>query len=222
VAVPVVIGIGLAVTSCSSAPGTAESAASAARSASVPVPQGYTRIGGAAQGISIAAPASWVALNLTAGSIESSVSKLGLSGVSASEVAQDAAAVQKLHGVIVFDVKSGMDSPNRPTPNLDASCGASGVTDVGASGVPLIKTSEAAEIAKLGATHITQQELAVGGVPGVETSYQFNSSSEGTIYGSQLEVLPAQNKVCLVTVTVVRGESEGSIMSTAAATAQFP
>jgi hypothetical protein len=62
----------------------------------------------------------------------------------------------------------------------------------------------------------------IGGVPGLDTSYQVYSSSQGTIYGSQLEVLPAPDKICFVTVTDGKGESDGSVVSTAAATAQFP
>jgi hypothetical protein len=238
-AVPVVIGIGVAVTACSSAPGTVKASVSATRSASAaasgsptvspaetssaaPVPAGYTRIGGAAAGISVAVPASWVAFNPTTGSIASAASKAGLSGISASAIEQDIASVQKLHGVIVFDVKFAVDSPDHFAPNLNAYCGDSGVTDVGAAGVPLIKAATSAEFAKLGATHVTQQELEVGGVPGMEISYQLKSSSVGTIYGSQLEVLPKPDKLCAVTVTVVKGVSDGSIVSTAAATAQFP
>ena len=238
-AVPVVIGIGMAVTACGGATGTVKPAASAAGSASVTasgspaaspdgsssaaaVPAGYTRIGGAAAGISVAAPASWVAFNPTRGSIASAASKEGVSGFSASTIEQDIASVQRLHGVIVFDVKSAVDSPGHITPNLSAYCAASGVTDAGAAGVPLLKSTAAAEYGKVGATHIAEQEREVGGVPGLETSYQLSSSTEGTLYGSQLEVLPAQNKVCFVTVTVGQGEPDGSIVSTAAATAQFP
>jgi hypothetical protein len=238
-AVPVVIGIGAAITSCSSAPATVKPAPSATRtvsaavsasptaspsatSSAVPVPAGYTRIGGATAGISLAVPASWVAFNPTNGSIASGASKLGLSGISASAIEQDVASVQKLHGVIVFDVKFAVDSPQHFAPNLNAYCSSSGVTDVGAAGVPLIKQATSAEFAKLGATHVSQQNLEVGGVPGLEVSYQLDSSSIGTIYGTQLEVLPKPNTLCAVTVTVVKGVSAGSIVSTAAATAQFP
>jgi hypothetical protein len=237
-AVPAVIGIGMAVTACGGAPGTVKPSASATQSASatasgstaaspaatasaVAVPAGYTRVGGAAQGISIAAPTSWAAMNLAKETIASAASKAGLSGISAATLVQDMTSLQNLHAVIVYDVKDAVDSPNHVAPNLNAYCVNSGVTDVGAAGVPLIKTSAVAELGKLGATHITQQELEIGGVPGVETSYQVHSSSVGTIYGSQLEVLPKPEKLCFVTVTG-NGESESSVVSTAAATAQFP
>lgn len=232
----VVIGIGATVTSCGSAPGTVKPAVSATRSASgaavsgspgTPgspgaVPAGYTRVGGVAQGISIAAPASWVAVNLAKQTIESAASKIGLSGFSATTLVRDMESLQKLHAVFVFDVKSAVDSPQHFAPNLNAYCLASGVTDVGAAGVPLLKASAAAGFEKVGATHITQKDIEIGGVPGVETSYQLSSSSEGTIYGSQLEVLPKPDKACFATLTVGKGQSEGNVLSVAAATAQFP
>lgn len=236
-ALPVVIGIGLAVTACGSASGTA--AVSATRSASgaaasssptasavassspVPVPAGYKRIGGAAQGISVAAPASWVAIDPTKESIKSAASKTGLSGISAATLAQDLETLQKLHGIIVFDVKSAVENPSHGAPNLSAYCGVSGVTDVGAAGVPLLKTSTAAELEKVEATHITQQDVKIGGVPGVETLYQLHSSSVGTLYGSQVEVLPKPDKACFVTATMNDSGSGGRILSVAAATAQF-
>jgi hypothetical protein len=233
---PVVIGIGVAVTSCSTQ-GTVKPAASPARSASGAavsgsptaspvasssagsVPAGYSRVGGAAQGISLAAPASWVTVNLAQETIQSAASKLDIHGLSATTLVQDMQTLQKLHAVFVIDIKSAVDSPQHVTPNLNAYCDDSGVTDVGAAAVPLIKTVAAAEFGKLGATNLTQKNLEIGGMPGVETSYQLSSGSAGTIDESQLEVLPKPDDACFVTVT---GESEGNVVSVAAATAQFP
>src|SRR5579862_681269 len=92
----IVVGIGLAVTACSSATGTGKPAVSqtqpassaaasgspttsaAASSPAATVPAGYTRVGGAAQGISIAAPAFWVAINLSTESIASATRRVHL------------------------------------------------------------------------------------------------------------------------------------------------
>jgi hypothetical protein len=236
----VVSGIAATVASCSSAPVGVKPAVSTARSGSggavsgsptaspvapssaAAVPAGYTRVGGVAQGISVAAPASWVAINLAKETIQSAAKKIGLSGITASNLVKDMETLQKVHAVMVFDVKSAVDSPKHFAPNLSAVCVASGVTDVGAAAVPLIRTGAAAEVEKEGATHLSQKDLEIGGVPGVETSYQLNSSSEGTIYGSQLEVLPKPDKACFVTVTAGARQSEGNVLSVAARTAQFP
>ena len=119
-------------------------------------------------------------------------------------------------------MKSAVDSPQHFAPNLNAYCVVSGVTDVGAAGIPLLKEDTAAEFERVGATHIKQKDLKIGGVPGLETSYQLSSTTEGTIYETQLEVLPKPDKACFVTVTVGKGESMGNVRSVAAATAQFP
>jgi hypothetical protein len=186
------------------------------------VPAGYKRVGGAAQGISVAVPSSWVPLDPTKQSIQKIASEAGLSGISAATVEQDLETLQKLHGILVVDAKFAIDNPQKFAPSLNAYCSDSGVTDVGADGVPLLTTGAAAEFEKSGASHVTQKDLEIGGVPGVETSYQLSSSSKGTIYGSQLEVLPKPNVACFVTLSVGEGESAGNILSTAAVTAQFP
>jgi hypothetical protein len=242
-AVPAVIGIGMAVTACGSAPATVKPAVSATQSASATasggpaasptaspaetgsaasVPTGYTRIGGAAQGISIAIPASWVVVNPANQSIASAAKEAGLKDISPATLEQDMTSLQKLHGIIVFDVKSGVDSPEHFTRNLNTYCSVSGVTEAGAAAVPFIKSAATAEFGQLGGTNITQQDLEVGGVPGVETSYQVQSSTVGTLHGSQLEVAPKPDQLCFVTLSFGAGESGGSILSTAAATARFP
>ncbi|MCW2933904.1 MAG: hypothetical protein JWM19_4866 [Actinomycetia bacterium] len=237
-ALPFVIGIGLAITSCS-APGTVKPAASdtpspsgaavsgsptaspSAPSSAAAVPAGYTRAGGAAQGISVATPASWVAVDLAKETIDSASKKIGLKGFSASTLTQDMESLLKLHAVFVVDVTGAVNGQSF-APNLNAYCVTSGVTDVGAAGAPLLKEEAAAEFQKIGAAHVTQKDLEIGGVPGVETSYQLSSSSVGTLYGSQLEVLPKPDKACFVTLTVANSQSAGNTLSVAAATAQFP
>jgi hypothetical protein len=232
-ALPVVIGIGMTVTSCSSATGTVKPVVSATRSASGaaisgnstatpgapgssgPLPAGYTRVGGAAQGISVAAPASWVTVNLAKESPESALSKAGLSGASATAFVQGLEFLQKWHAFIVFN-------GYRPTaPTLSFYCDTSGTADFGAAGVPFLKTTELSQLKQLVVTHIAVKDLEIGGVPGVEVSYEFPSSTEGPIHGSELAVLPKPDKVCYVTETVSTGESLGSVLSVAAATAQF-
>ena len=64
--------------------------------------------------------------------------------------------------------------------------------------------------------------MRLAACPEWRPAYQLTSSTAGTLYGTQLEVLPAPNKICFVTVTVGKGYSDASVVSTAAATAQFP
>jgi hypothetical protein len=136
---------------------------------------------------------------------------------------QQLQALQKSHAVVIYDVKAAVDSSQHFAPNLNAYCVTTGVTDVGAAGIPLIKEGSAAELQKAGATHVTQKDVEIGGVPGVATSYQFHSPTTGVVIdGTQLEVLPKPEKACFVTVTTNPGLAASTIVSVAAATAQFP
>lgn len=223
-----------AVTSCASTtstttPATSPSSPTASHTSAttehthkVRVPAGFKRVGGAAQGISIAAPASWVSVNLAKDSIERVARRAHLTGISASTLVKDMEALQKQHAVFAFDVKSAVDGSQHFARNLNAYCVNSGVTDVGAAGVPFLRSAASAEFQRLGATHLTQKDVKIGGVPGLVTSYQLSSPTIGPIYGAQLEVLPKPSKACFVTVTVGKGQNGHRALVVAEATAEFP
>jgi hypothetical protein len=230
-----VIGSALALAACGSASSTPSPASSATRAGSgaalasaaavspaAAVPAGYQRVGGSAQGISVAAPASWIQVNLATQSIQAAANSLNVHGISASSLIQDMESLQKLHAVYVVDVGAVASSPHHFAPNLNAYCGDSGITEVGSAGVAYIKSLMAGEFEKI-ATNVTQQDIVIGGVPGVETSYDLSSSAEGTIPAMQLEVLPKPDQACFVTLTTLgSSQSAASILRVAAATAQFP
>ena len=225
-----VTSIAITLTSCSSTGagksgasggGSASPAASTvAKATSAAVPAGYKRVGGAAQGISVAIPASWVVVDPAKQAIEGNANKLGVPGVSASTVAQNMEKLQKLHGIYALDVGSSTSNPVHYVNTLNFYCSPSGVTDTGSAGVQLIE-----EVAKTHlsshVSHITQRSVQIGGVPGAETSYQLSSKTYGELDGSQLEVLP-KPQVCFVTVTIHSPGNASSLLAVAAATAQFP
>ena len=53
-------------------------------------------------------------------SLASAAKNAGLKDVSASVLEQDMTSLQKLHGIFVFDVRSGVDSPSHFTRNLNS------------------------------------------------------------------------------------------------------
>jgi hypothetical protein len=178
------------------------------------------RIGGAEQGISVAVPGSWVVVNPDQNSIDSGANKLKVAGLSATTVSQDLSELQKVHGVIAVDVASAVADHGKFARTVNAYCSESGVTDTGRAGVPLIKAGAKDEIGAIG-SHITQQDTEIGGVPGVQTSYQLKSATIGTLYGSQLEVLPKPSVACFVTLSAITPQ-QLSVLAVAAKTAQFP
>ena len=192
-------------------------------SASTSVPAGYQRVGGAAQGISIAIPSSWSTVNLAKLNLKQALNQMGLKGVSQATLSQNLQALIKLKAIFAADLKSVSSSPGHFATNINAYCSKSGTSQTGSAGVPLLRESAREELPQvLHAQHLTVSEVKIGGVPGVQVGYTLTSTTSGTLHAAQLEVLPKPNDVCFVTLTFDADESAGSILSTAAATAQFP
>jgi hypothetical protein len=238
-----VIGIVTAITACgnagssassagSTSPATSASSAGSASSASAPasatatpasttgaIPAGDHRIGGPVQGISVEIPASFKVIDLTSlGSAQASISRLGLSGANANTIAKSIPEMEKLHGVVAVDAGSAAANGGFAS-NVNDYCVDSGTSLTGSDVVPAIKQGATALQTQLNAQNVTSTDKQIGGVAGVETTYQLQSSTFGTIYGSQLEVAAKPNKLCFVTLT--QKQSSDAILSVAAQTALF-
>lgn len=233
------IGLVITITSCTSSVFTAQPVSPGTRSASgspaaagstapaltstpgptsATIPSGYQRVGGATQGISIAVPASWVVVDLANETVDKAVRKTGLTGISASTLMQSMQAMKKLHALFVVDVKSAVDFAT----NLNAECLSSGVNETGSAGLSFLRQTMMSQFQQSGAKHITQRDIQIGGVPGVETSYTLSSPAAGTIYAAQLEVLPNPGRACLVTLGATKRQLPETVLAVAAQTAQFP
>jgi hypothetical protein len=199
-----------------SSAGTPSAAASGAA-----VPAGDQRIGGAAQGISIAVPASWVAINLAEETLKQAAAKLHLGNLNANQVLQGTAALQKDHAVIVYDLSGLTDSPTAFATNLNAYCAASEFTNTASSAVAILRQSVPEEFQSIGATGIVLRNVSVGGVPGLEVTYEIGSAV-GPLYEGQLEVAPKPDRLCAVTLSGAKGSFPLNVLTVAAATAQFP
>lgn len=159
-------------------------------------------------------------VDLTKESPESVVSKVDPNdGTYTTNLLHDLETGRKEHAIWAYDAQAAALRNRHLVANLNASCGASGTTDVGAAGIPLIKAQLAYVLGTVKATHITWQDLKVDGVPGVEVSSQFTTPGYETTYGWELAVLPKPHQACEVTVSGGNGASLGSILSVAAATA---
>jgi hypothetical protein len=235
----VALGLATAVTACSSgakttasttSPGTGSSATSASAgpasssTASAPaaakVPAGYRRVGGAAQGISIAVPRSWVAADLSKETAQRAATRIHLPGISDQQLTQTLESLRKLHALFVADARSAATDPRHRQTNLNAYCLSSGTSEAGSAGVPLLKEQSAEEFRQLHAGHIKQKDIQIGGVPGVQTSYTLGTDL-GTLQAAQLEVLPKPDRACFVTLTAGQGMFPRKVLPVAAATAVF-
>jgi hypothetical protein len=189
-------------------------------SASPVIPAGQQRIGGAAQGISIIVPSSWVEINFTQATVKQIAQRFHMGNISAEQIVQGMEELQKDNAVLVYDLKTETESPTHFITNLNAYCYPSGFTNTGSSAVPIIRQAAAEEFQSLGAKHITTRDISVGGLPGVETFYTI-SSTVGTLSVGQLEVVPEANRGCYVTLAGARGYFPVSVLTVAAAMARF-
>lgn len=222
------IGLAAAVSACggSSASTTHStsppptSASSASTSPPAAAPSGYQRIGGAAQGVSLAVPGSWVTINFARQTMQAAIKKIGLHGVSPATLAQDMQALQKLHAVYAVDIKSTVAAPGHFATNINAYCTTSGITESGSSGIAILRQSAATELGQLGAQNLSQTNVEIGGVPGVQTSYTLSTSGAGTLHAAQLEVLPKSDRACFVTLTAA-GPLPSGVLAQIAPSVQY-
>jgi hypothetical protein len=166
-------------------------------------------------------PNSWVSVNLAKQTLEAAASKLDMPGINGSTLVQDMQSLQKNHAIFAFDITSAASSPGHYVRNLNAYCFSSGVTDTGSASVPFLTQVVKSQLSPV-ASDITQRDVTIGGVPGLETSYKVKSGNGAGVQGAQLEVLPKPDVFCVVTLTFNGTQTQGNYLAVAAATAQFP
>lgn len=225
------IGLAAAVSACggsasttqppSSPPASASASATSPASAPPVAPAGYQRIGGAAQGVSLAVPGSWVAVNFAEQSLQDAIKKIGLHGVSQATLTREVQGLQKLHALYAVDIPSTASSPGHFATNINAYCTNSGVTESGKAGVAILRQSAATEMQQINAHILSQTDVKVGGIPGVETSYTLSTSGAGTLHAAQLEVLPKPDRACFVTLTAA-GHFPRAVLAQVARSVRYP
>lgn len=203
---------------------TSASASAAASPSTVPegstlppggTPAGYQRIGGPAQGLTLAVPGSWVTVNLGVQTLREAINKIGLQGANQATLTQTLQALQKLHAVYAVDTGSAASAPGNFTTNVNAYCLGSGTAESGSASVPLVRQLAVTELQGLGAQNITQQDVEIGGVPGVQTSYTLSTSAAGNLHAAQLEVLPKPGRACFITLTAAGSLPDGVLAALA-------
>jgi hypothetical protein len=183
-------------------------------------PGGYQRIGGPGQGLSLDVPNTWVTVNFSQQTLEAGIKKLGLHGVSQGTLNQGLQALQKLHAVYAVDTRSIASSPGHFATNVNAYCTSSGVSASGAGGVSILRQSAVTELQQLGAQNLSQADIKIGGVPGVQTSYTLITSGAGALHAAQLEVLPAPERACFITLTAT-GSLPTAVLAQIALSVQY-
>lgn len=204
-------------TSAGTSPG-----ASATGGATPAATGGYQRIGGTAQGVSLAIPSSWVTVNLAEMNVKQAEKQMQIKGVSGETVDSSLQSLKKLDGLIAEDGGSAASAPGHFATNLNAYCLASGVNESGSAGLSSMRQAITQEFEQdLHAQNIKIVDANLGGVPGLKTSYAVQSVSAGTLHATQLEVRPRAGRACYVTVTAA-GQVPSAVVQAAESTMQYP
>jgi hypothetical protein len=195
--------------------------ASATGGATSPAAGAYQRIGGSAQGVSLAIPSSWVTVDLAEMNVKQAEKQMQIKGVSSETVDSSLQSLKKLDGLMAEDGSSAASAPGHFATNLNAYCLASGVTETGSAGLSSLRQTITQEFQQdLHAQNIKIVDANLGGVPGLETSYTVQSVSAGTLHATQLEVRPRAGRACYVTVTAA-GQVPGAVVQAAESTMRY-
>jgi hypothetical protein len=192
----------------------------ASATATPAVPAGYQRIGGTAQGISVAVPSSWVAVDFSKQSLQQAINQFGLTGPTESIFSQELQPLVKAKAVYAADVHDAASLPGNFVTNINAYCTSSGTRQTGRAGVNALAPSWTALLQQLGAQNVTQTGAKLGGVAGEESSYTLSASGI-TLQAAKLEVLPKAGRACYVTLTAA-GPPPSTVLAVAIASIQYP
>jgi hypothetical protein len=194
---------------------------SATGGATSAAPAGYQRIGGSAQGVSLAIPSSWVTVDLAEMNVKQAEKQMQIKGVSSQTVDSSLQSLKKMDGLMAEDGGSAASAPGHFATNLNAYCLASGVNESGSAGLSAMRQAITQEFEQdLHAQHIKSVDANLGGVPGLKTSYTVQSVSAGTLHATQLEVLPRAGRACYVTVTAA-GQVPSAVVQAAESTMRY-
>jgi hypothetical protein len=182
---------------------------------------GSQRIGSPDPGISVEVPSSFSVLDLTSESTAvNSIAKLGLTKAAVDTLVPQVKQFQQLHAALAVDAKEKAAASGQFPDNIGAYCVNSGTSLAGSSAVLTIRKQLTSEFGALQVSHVSMEDMPVGGVPGLEATYLLQSSG-GALAAGQLAVAPKPQEVCFVTLTTSLATFSQGILVTAAQTAQF-
>jgi hypothetical protein len=160
-----------------------------------PLPAGFKRIGGLANGVLIAVPESWTAMDLTKDDVTKSLEEAGLSGATLEQAKTAAQALVANKAVYAVDPQSLRESETRFATNLNGFCQPS----VGASAQALIDVAKS-QLATVNAKVSEAAEIPLGAARGVRIKYTL-PFGKVTVKGAQYYVPSGKGKTCVVTLS---------------------
>lgn len=178
-------------------------------------PAGYQIVGGPEQGVSLAVPSSWKAVEFPRDPVGQASAQLGLPSSSRqiyqANVLGPAAKLKALYALdpnafIRILGKRYFGGPMAGkvfAVNINAYCASSGMSEQGAAGVAKIRNQVVYQLRTQPATVSGTRDVTLGGVSGLEVLYSPVSPGPpiSDINAAQLIAMPAPGRICYTTLT---------------------
>ncbi len=210
----VMTGVMVTAAACAgkSTPSTAPSQSPAVSASSSPSPQaasgqqptaappsGYEWQGSSIQGIWVAIPKTWVALNLAKMSLGQVTKRFATTGIGTAAMQADLSNLKKQNALFFADLASYATSAHAFTTNASALCPPASVIEPGASSIPGLEAGMRAEYAKIKARVLSVKPVTVTGGQAFAAKLALTSDAGYTITELQVVVLSSGGQTCFVT-----------------------
>ncbi|MFB9676464.1 hypothetical protein [Streptosporangium vulgare] len=171
-------------------PGSPEGAA--------PVPEGFKRIGGPANGVTVAVPKEWVALDLTKDDLDKGLKESGLTGPTLEQAKKSLRTLVDNNGIWASDTDSAKTSRNGFPTNLNAFCQAGRQISM----EQLISETRS-QLEQLNAKVVETKKMRIGSREAARIVYSFETNGV-SVRGTQYYV-PVAERTCIVTLSTDTG-----------------
>ncbi|MEU4405870.1 hypothetical protein AB0F88_15195 [Streptosporangium sp. NPDC023963] len=163
-----------------------------------PVPEGFKRIGGPANGVTVAVPEEWVALDLTKDDLDKGLKSSGLSGPTLEQAKKSLQTLVDNNGIWASDTDSVKTSRNGFPTNLNAFCQAGRQI----STEQLLRETRS-QLEQLNAKVIETGKVRIGSREVARLVYSFETDGVN-VRGTQYYV-PVEDRTCIVTLSTDTG-----------------
>lgn len=163
------------------------------RPSSLPIPDGFTRVGGLSNGLVMAIPSAWRSVDLSKTDFEKELEAGGLSGTALEQAKLSLRALQKSKALYAMDPASQEESPDKFVTNLNGFCQPS----VGASADALIELAKQ-QLTSVNATVSEATSVPLGNGTAVRIRYTLPLGGN-VIRGTQYYVPSDKGRTCIVT-----------------------
>jgi hypothetical protein len=182
-------------------PSTSPSALPGSQQPTQAPPAGFDWVGSSSQGIWLAVPKTWVALNLAQISLSQALRRVSIKGVSTSALLASLTKIKQHNGLFIADLGSASTSPHQFATNVNAFCSAEPI-EPGLGAADLLDKELRIEYAKVHATVLSLKNVTVSTTALViDAKLTLQTTAGYPITELQTLDLTDQSSICEVTAS---------------------